>query len=55
LGGQAALGAKQPVRCKRFVADNGYELTPISVRIWIVWETGEEAVELPGDVALHAR
>jgi hypothetical protein len=32
LGGQAAaLGAKQPVRCKRFVADNEYELTPISM------------------------
>jgi hypothetical protein len=48
LGGQAAaLGAKQPVRCKRFVADNKYELTPISVRILIAWEKGKEALELP--------
>jgi hypothetical protein len=48
LGGQAAaLGAKQPVRCKRFVADNKYELTPISVRILIAWEKGPEALELP--------
>ena len=35
--------------------DNEYGPTPISVRISIAGEKGEQALELPGDVALRAR
>jgi hypothetical protein len=42
------------VRCSVSL-DNEYELAPISVQILIAREKGEEALELPGDVALRAR
>jgi hypothetical protein len=42
------------VRCGDSL-DNEYELTPISGRIVIAWEKGEEALELPSDVAFRAR
>lgn len=38
----------------RVSLDDEYELTPISVRILIAWEKEEGALELPGNVALHA-
>ena len=42
------------VRCSVSL-DDEYELTPIPLRILIAWEKEEEALELPGDVALYAR
>ena len=39
----------------RAVSDNRCELTAIAVRILIAWEKGEKALDLPGDVTLHAR
>jgi hypothetical protein len=35
--------------------DNERELTPVSVRILIAREKGEEALKPPGDAAFHAR
>ena len=49
-GGQAALGAKQPILCKRFGRHPIRTHTDFTADID---RLGEEALELPGDVTLR--